>query len=133
MLPDVNVLVYAAKDDTPHHVAAQSLLNTRDVAWHDGIASSFIRVTTNPRAMETPLTLHEADEFLASLRSASVRITEGPKHWPIFIDLLKHYSITGPSVSDAYWAALAIQNGVAFASADRGFARFRELDFIFVG
>ena len=48
----------------------------------------------------------------------------------ILAGLVQRYSISGNLVPDAQLAALAIEHGVAVASADTDFARFRELRWI---
>ena len=65
ILPDVNVLIYAFRQDVPHHALCHS--------WLAGVAngdtrfglsplalSALVRVTTNPRSYHAPSTLEES-------------------------------------------------------------------------
>jgi len=49
----------------------------------------------------------------------------GPRHWELLERLVTDHKATGPLVTDAVLAALAIENGASLASTDQGFGRFR--------
>ncbi|MBV6508068.1 MAG: tRNA(fMet)-specific endonuclease VapC [Acidimicrobiales bacterium] len=55
---------------------------------------------------------------------ASVAVIPGPRHWAAFEDLCRAVEARGNLVPDAYLAAVAIDHGAVWCSADRGFARF---------
>lgn len=57
----------------------------------------------------------------------STPLFEGPRHWEIFDRLCRKIGARANLVPDAYLAALAIESGSTFYSADRGFARFPDL------
>jgi predicted nucleic acid-binding protein len=48
-------------------------------------------------------------------------------HVEIFTDLLRRHRVTGPLVTDAALAALAIEHGLVVVSTDADFARFTEI------
>lgn len=134
ILPDVNVLVEGFRTESEHHQVCRSLLTAAvasDQAY--GISeltlSAFIRIVTNPRIFDRPSTLDEALEFCAALtRSAnSVRISPGPRHWDIFTRLCRDAHIKGDTITDAYFAALAIEHGCEWITLDSDFARFKDL------
>jgi uncharacterized protein len=54
-------------------------------------------------------------------------IQPGPRHWDIFIRLCREANATGNLVQDAWLAALAIEWGCEWITADRGFNRFNGL------
>jgi len=54
----------------------------------------------------------------------------GPRHAAILEQLVTEHQATGPLVSDAVLAALALENGASLASCDQDFARFRGLRWI---
>ncbi|MDR5694883.1 MAG: PIN domain-containing protein [Armatimonadota bacterium] len=85
-----------------------------------------MRILTNPRAFEYPLSIEEAIPIVSSwLERPMVGILEpGDRHWGIFNDLLRRTHARGPMVIDAYLAALAIEHGATLCTADRDFARF---------
>jgi len=87
---------------------------------------AFVRISTNPRILELPLTTGEAIKIVSSwLARANVTVlSPGDRHWEIMQNLLVEGQATGPLVTDAHLAALAIEHGATLASADRDFARF---------
>ena len=54
-------------------------------------------------------------------------IVAGERHWEILSVLLSEGQVTGPLVTDAALAALAIENGASICTTDRNFARFQDL------
>lgn len=131
ILCDVNVMVYAFDETSPHHERYSSWLRdlvSGEQAYgaSDLVLSAFLRIVTNPRIFNQPASMPEALEFTERIRSdpACVQIQSGPRHWDIFTRLCREAGIRGDLVPDAYLAALAIESGAELASADRAFARF---------
>jgi toxin-antitoxin system PIN domain toxin len=131
---DVNVLLYAHRPESPHHARFRSWLDSaRGGAEPVGIApiveSGFLRVATHPRVFADPTPLPVALAFLDALRSspAVIHVEPSPRHWVIFRGLLEQIDAKGNDVPDAFLAALSIDLGATWISADRGFARFRGL------
>jgi toxin-antitoxin system PIN domain toxin len=130
-LLDVNILLYAARQDAPDHAKyakwLEDLLNgTEPFAISEPVLSSFIRIATNPKAFKEPSTLEEAFEFADQVRDQPhcVRLQPGPRHWDIFRDLCRQLGAKGNLVPDAYLAALAIEIDNEWISTDRDYARF---------
>jgi toxin-antitoxin system PIN domain toxin len=128
---DVNVLVYAHRPESPDHAGHRDWLDhaRRDpepLGLSDVVASGFLRVVTHPRVFREPTPLGLGLEFLTALRTspATTPIAPGDRHWDLFVDLCERTGATGNRVPDAYLAALAIEHGAAWITADRGFARF---------
>jgi toxin-antitoxin system PIN domain toxin len=128
---DVNVLVYAHRPESPDHLAHRSWLDaarqgSEPVGLPAIVASGFLRVVTHPRIFREPTPLAVALEFLEALRSspAVVPVLPGPRHWQIFTDLCRQLGATGNTVPDAFLAAIAIEQGATWISADRGFAGY---------
>jgi uncharacterized protein len=131
ILPDVNVLVYAFRKDVPQHPVCRGWLNNvvaSDVRF--GLSpltlSAVVRVTTNPRSYRMPSTLDDAVGFCEDLlQQPHCQIVEpGERHWDIFRRLCVETDTRGPSVTDAWFAALAIEWGCEWISFDRDYARF---------
>src|SRR5271165_1176317 len=59
--------------------------------------------------------------------SATVSVVPGDRHWQIFIELCRQVGARGNLVPDAFLAAMAIEQGATWVSADRGFAGFPRL------
>lgn len=134
ILPDVNVLVYAHRRDMPHHAAYRRWLESQvnsDAAYglSDLVLSGFMRVVTHPKVFGSPTSLDEAMIFVEQLRSPPNRIaiTPGERHWQIFVRLCKTAGVKGNLIPDAYFAALAIEHGCEWITADRDYARFPDL------
>lgn len=129
--PDVNVLVYAYRTDTELHDRYQRWLEdlvNGDAAYgvFDVVLSGFVRVVTNPRIFQKPDPVRDAMEFASILRDRSncVVLVPGRRSWEIFDSLCRSSGVKGNRIADAYLAALALEAGVEWATADRGFARF---------
>jgi len=131
ILPDVNVLVYAFNEDARDHdrYAAwltEALAAPEPYAISELVLSAVVRIVTNPRILERPAPLERALEFAEAVIAAPncVRLAPGPRHWSIFTTLCRTAGARGGAVTDAYFAALAIETGSEWITADRGFARF---------
>jgi len=131
MLLDVNVLVYAHREDAPGHRACHEWLLSlarSDEAFglSDLVLSGFLRVVTHPRVFSPPSPLEAALEFATQLRDLpnAVALAPGPRHWGIFLDLCRRASARGNLVPDAYLAALAIESGSEWITTDRDYGRF---------
>lgn len=137
ILPDANLLLYA------YHPRAEQHQTSKD--WLEGALSgselvgltwlsvwAFLRVSTNPRVFELPLTAGEAIGVVTSwLARPNVVILEpGPRHWEILTRLIQDEQRTGPLVTEAALAALAIEHGAVLHSTDRDFSRFHGLDWV---
>ncbi len=130
-LLDVNVLVYAHRQDSADHVAYHDWLTalvSSDAAYGlaELVLSGFLRVVTHPRVFSPPSGLEDALHFVAELREQpnAVIVAPGPRHWDIFTGLCRSAGVKGNLVADAYLAALAIECGAEWISADRDYGRF---------
>lgn len=130
-MPDVNVLVYAHRTDaSPGKQYAEWVVKTatsaEPFALSEPVLQGFVRVVTNPRTFTHPSTLDEAFQFIDELlaRPNCRLLRPGPKHWMIFREICEGLNIRGKLVADAAHAALAIESGCTWVSADTDFARF---------
>ena len=134
---DVNVLVYAHRPESPQHEAWRSWL---EAALHGPeplgipaiVSSGFLRVVTHPRIFKQPSPLGVALEFLDVLRrsSSTVPVEPGERHWEIFTELCRRIEAKGNQIPDAFLAALAIEQGATWVSADRTFAGYPDLRWV---
>jgi len=131
ILPDVNVLVHAFREDSPRHGPMRAwledlVLSDRAFAITDLVLSGFLRVVTHPRVFSPPTPLEQALEFAVALRSQPncILLAPGERHWSIFVRLCREGDARGNLIPDAYLAALAIESGSELVSTDRDFARF---------
>jgi toxin-antitoxin system PIN domain toxin len=131
ILPDVNILVYAHREDAPDHKAhrdwLEALINN-DLAYGmaDIVLSGFLRVVTHHRVFSPPSKIELALEFVNEVRDQPncVIIRPGPRHWDIFEYLCKKANLKGNLIPDAYLAAMAIESGCEWITTDRDFSRF---------
>jgi uncharacterized protein len=134
LLTDVNVLVYAYREDAPGHPDyrrwLQGVLDS-DLAYgvSDLVLSGFLRVVTHPRVFDPPSPIGQALAFADVVRSApqAVPVSPGPRHWDIFVRLCRSAGVKGNLVPDAYLAALAIESGSEWITTDRDYSRFEGL------
>ena len=134
ILVDANILLYAEDSFQSRHYQAR--------AWWDGqlsgsgvvclcwtVLSAFIRIGTNARIFEHPLSLEQAlarvQSWLDQPCTRVVRPTE--RHWTVFKQVLTDGQAVANLVTDAHLAALAIEHGCELASTDSDFARFPKL------
>ena len=134
ILPDVNVLIYAFRQDSPHHTVCRPWLaeviqgDARFALSPLGL-SALVRVTTNPRAFRSPSTFTDAFGFCRDLMGQPhCQIAEpGERHWDIFERIYIESDTRGPRVGDAWFAALAIEWDCEWITFDRDYARFPDL------
>lgn len=131
VLPDVNLLLHAARPDSPHHRRCRGLLDDlargdEPLALCDLVLASVVRIATNPRVFDPPASPASVFAFCAALRRhpRATPIAPGPRHWQIFEDLVVSTGIRGADTTDAWFAALAIEHGCEWWTADLGFTRF---------
>lgn len=128
---DVNVVVSAYNQQDPRQSEFAPWLETtlngvQPVGMPSLVLSGFMRIMTNPRIVYEPLSPGEATDIVEKIMDADnvVALDPGPKHWPIFTDLCRKIEAVGNLVPDAYLAAIAIEHGCEWITADRGFARY---------
>jgi toxin-antitoxin system PIN domain toxin len=134
LLPDVNILVYAHRPESPDHARYRAWLTElvngpSAFAVSELVLSGFVRVVTNPRIFRTPTPVRRALEFteLVVGRPNCTVVRPGPRHYRLFADLCRVIDARGNDVADAYHAAIAIESGSELVTTDRGFARFPKL------
>jgi toxin-antitoxin system PIN domain toxin len=130
-LTDVNVLVYAYREDAHRHRAYRGWLEgllEGDEAFGLSalILSGFLRVVTHPRVFSPPSPIEHALVFTRVLRDhpGCVSVEPGPRHWEILTRLCRETEARGNLVADAYLAALAIESGSEWITTDRDYGRF---------
>jgi toxin-antitoxin system PIN domain toxin len=136
-LLDANILLYAYDSDSAHHAVCRSWLeavfNSEEIValpWQTLLA--FIRISTNSRATKKPLQSAEACKIVSSwLHQANVSVIgAGERFWELLQEQIREAQVTGPLVTDAALAALALEHGATLCSVDRDFRRFRDLRLI---
>jgi len=134
ILVDANLLLYAEDSLAKHHDAARiwwdaQLSGSDPVGLCWPVLNAFIRIGTNPRLHQRPLTLEEATERVRSwFDQPCVRLIQPtPGHWTLFQQMLLSGNAVGNLVSDAHLAALAVEHNCVLYSTDADFSRFPAL------
>jgi len=134
ILTDVNVLIYAHREDAADHrrfrnwmedvVAGPEAFGVSDL-----ILSGFVRVVSHPKIFHPPTPLSRALEFCEFLRDRpnAVLITPGDRHWEIFTTFCANAHARGDLIADAFLAALAVESGCEWITTDRDYSRFAGL------
>ncbi len=131
ILIDANILLYAEDKLSPHHQAARSWWDTQlsgaapvCLCWT--VLGAFIRISTNPRVYEHPLSLDQATSRVQSwLDQPCTRLVHPTQqHWTVFQKMLLKGKAVANLVTDAHLAALSIEHGCELISSDSDFARF---------
>ena len=130
-LLDVNVLINAHRREADRHKDyreyVESMVNgDQTYAVSDFVINGFVRVVTNQRAWRPSTPLDDALRFGESVRNQphAVVVSPGERFWGIFTRICRQAGVTAKLVPDAYLAALAMEHGCEFITADRDFARF---------
>ena len=131
---DVNVLVYAHRQDLPQYSDYRPLLeqwanDEEPLGLPDLVLSGFVRLMTNSRIFAEPTQPEEAWAAVDALVAApaAMPLRPGERHWGVFCQLTADITARGNDIPDAYLAAYAVENNATWLSADRGFARFTRL------
>jgi hypothetical protein len=131
ILVDANLLLYACHQGASQHRAArewleEALSGSELVRFPWLTLWAFLRIATNPRVFEQPLSASEAIAVVSSLLDQPVAAILEPadRYWEILGRLMRESQVSGPLVTDAAIAALAIEHGATLHTTDRDFARF---------
>ena len=131
ILPDVNVLLYAFREDAVDHARFRQ--------WLDGVVNgdeaygmspqvlcSLARIATHPRVYASPSRIENALAFARVLleQPHCTVVRPGERHFSIFEDLCRKAQANGNLVQDAWFAALALESGCEWVTTDGDFARF---------
>jgi len=134
---DANLLIYAYDSGATQHALARPWVEETlsgaervGIPWQSILA--FLRFMTNRRLPGQRLSVQQASEIVDGwLGQSNIQLLmPGDQHWPLLRNLLIEGQASGPLVSDAVIAALAIEYGGVLYTADRDFARFPGLRWV---
>jgi uncharacterized protein len=134
---DVNLLLYATFTSFQQHSAArrwfEAALNGDEQLLLPTVSIfGFIRIATNPRIFESPLSVEQALSAVELwLAQPHVHfLTPGSRHLEIAFELLQKLGAARNLTTDVQLAAHAIENQAALYSNDSDFARFEGLRWV---
>lgn len=133
ILFDINVLIYAHREDQEHHEFFRTKLEEAigtgtPFALTPLTAGDFIRIVTQPSFPNGPTPLPQALAVVDSLLSnqSGHLVHPGRRHWELFSQLCRRTGASGKLASDAQHAAIAIEHAATWITRDKDFARFTE-------
>jgi toxin-antitoxin system PIN domain toxin len=131
ILPDLNVLLYAADASSVRHEVARNWLEQavngiEEVGLPWVVHLGFLRLATSAKVFPRPMGVDQALEWLDHFRSAPtvVALNPGKAHAGILRHLLLVVGTGGNLTTDAHLAALALEHDAKIATGDRDFLRF---------
>ncbi len=134
MLPDVNVLIHAFRQDSARHSEYRTWLqdlvdgpNAYGISRQ--VLAGVLRICTHPKIFRQPSSSTETLAFCEALLEPahSTLVQPGERHWSIFTELCRSPKVSGNLVQDAWFAALAIEHGCEWISTDGDYEQFRDL------
>lgn len=132
--PDVNLLIYAHREDQRHFTFFRShledLVNSpAPFGLSTLVATGFLRIVTQPRFVNGPTPMLEAMHFIDAIgRAPGCRwLLPGPRHWELTRHLCLETNACGKHVADAQHAAIALEQGCTWVTRDRDFTAFEAL------
>lgn len=131
ILVDANLLLYAYHPKAEQHEKSrgwlEAVLSGTDVVGFAWLTLwAFVRISTNPRVFENPLSASEAADAVSSWldQPVSTILQPGERHWDILRAVARDGQAVGPLFMDAVLAAIAMEHGATLCTTDRDFARF---------
>ena len=131
---DVNVLVYAFRQDSVKHEECRDWLskqirNRNGLVLIDIVLVGFLRICTHSKIFREPSSISEATNFLTVMISnPNVTLTSStPETWHTFSRILDKTNVQGNKISDAWLAAIAMERNATLISTDSDFNLFPNL------
>ncbi len=129
---DTNIVVYAHRQDSPHHGAARRAVESlarRGRRWAIPwpAVHEFLAIVTHPRVYDPPSSMDAALEAVSDLLAlpGCVPLGEFRGHLDLLGSMLLRGGVVGPKVHDARIAAICEAHGVEeLWTADRDFSYF---------
>ena len=134
IIPDINLLLYAYDAASPFHAKAAAwwqacLSGVEPVGLPQVVVFGFVRVGTNARVFQRPLTPAEAAGHVRNWQGQPVvkLLESSPDHVERVLKLVESLGTAGNLVTDAQLAAIAIEYGAVLHTTDSDFVRFQDL------
>lgn len=134
IIPDINLLLYTYDAHSPSHAKAAAwwqtcLSGSEPVGLLPVVVFGFVRIGTNARAFQHPMTPSEAAGHVRSwLKQPPVELLEpGSSHVEDVLKLLEGLGTAGNLVTDAQIAAAALHHDAVLHTTDTDFIRFANL------
>ena len=132
MIPDVNLVVAAARPDHAHHALAKTWwfeairasTEQRPIWLLPVVVSGFLRIATHPKIFSVPSTIAAATVHIDSLLSLpNVAILDAQPRWSDVKRLCNDKSLKGNAIPDAWIAASVTQINGHLVTFDKDFKK----------
>jgi uncharacterized protein len=132
MIPDVNLVVAAARPDHSHHAQAKTWwfeairasTEQRPIWLLPVVVSGFLRIVTHPKIFSVPSTINEATSHIDALLSLSnVAVLDAQPRWSDFKLLCNDKTLKGNAIPDAWIAASVTQINGHLVTFDKDFKK----------
>jgi toxin-antitoxin system PIN domain toxin len=133
ILVDVNLLLYAANEDSEFHAKAldwwEATVNSGELVFLSWVTIiAYLRIATLPNSKSRISSEVAVGDVGDWLMRPNVRIANpGPSHFEIYSAVIRDLNLVGSSMTDGFLAALAMEFDLALCSSDLGFARYPKL------
>jgi toxin-antitoxin system PIN domain toxin len=134
---DVNLLLYAVFSGFELHDRARqwwerTVNGSAEVGLTAPAVFGFLRLSTNPRVFESPLSVAAATDYARDwLDQPRVRLlVPGPRHLDIALGMLQEVGTAGNLTTDVQLAAYAMEQRGELHSNDTDFGRFPALRWV---
>ena len=139
IVPDVSVLINAARTGAPaHDLARRSLIDlltgTEPVGVLDDTLTAVVRILTNP-GIGTPQSPADSLAFCDRVRTAPAvtRLVPSESAWATFTASVQALDLQANDIPDAWLAAVVTTSRATLVTFDQGFRRFTGLDVAVLG
>jgi len=132
ILFDVNILIYAHREDQKQHASIinqfqKRIQNAPSFGFSPSIVGAYLRIVTQPKFPNGPTPLSQALAHIDHLvyQPNFSWAAPGSSHWELMSSLCRNTQTSGKRVADAQHAAVAIEHAATFISADSDFHSFK--------
>jgi uncharacterized protein len=129
LIPDINVLVAAARTDHTHHKPARewlqkALQSGQEIVLLPAVVAGLLRIVTHPKIFVQPTGIVDALAYVDAIANLpQVHIATQELAWPELKQLCVQHELSENDVPDAWLAANVLHMNEHLVSFDRGFRK----------
>jgi uncharacterized protein len=131
-LLDSNILLYAHRTKMPQHQKISAWLIEAITAGDtilltESVLLSFIRIGTNPKIFNPPLTMPECEQIIGNLLAQPNVMIHSPLagHYTNLTRFMTKHNLADKMTMDAHLACIALAAKAIVVTNDKGFKKFQ--------